>query len=96
MNYLEITGAITLSIIGLAIAAIVALLLYMAIRALVFGADYLRWYLAASKKHFPDHVHKMNKFMMYCASVKLMWDYSPGSVHFTLNNGMKYTPFAKV
>lgn len=86
-------GTVWLMLLILAIC--VAYQFYKTIRAMILGADFVRWYLAQSKNYDPEYKMKVSLFNAWIQACADMIDYNE-STTMTHNNGAVYKPFAKV
>lgn len=99
MNYLEVTGAVTLGFFAAIFGFTALYYLYRLLRAMVLSADFVRWYLAQSKLYDPTYRMKVSVVRAWLGQIPGMWNYGVYSnitVTMTHNNGATYRPFAKV
>lgn len=91
----ELIGKATVASIALVVLAVVVYNLYDIIRAIVYGTDFLRWYIAQSKKTNPEYKMKVNMLTAWFEAIRTVYGYN-ASVKITHNNGAVYKPFTKV
>ena len=91
----ELIGEIAVGLVGVVILAIVAYNLFDVTRTAVMGTDFLRWYIAQSKKTDPTYKMKVNIVSAWIEAFKTMYEYGD-ETSITHNNGAKYKPFSRV
>ena len=91
----EIIGKITVGFVALIVLGFIVYNLYNALRAAVYATDFLRWYIAQSKKTDPTYSIKTNIISAWGQAFREVYGYN-SSVKITHNNGAVYRPFAKV
>lgn len=91
----EIIGKITVGFVAVIFLGFIVYNLYDVVRTAVYATDFLRWYIAESKKTNPAYSMTTNIISAWGQAFREVYGYN-SSVTITHNNGAVYKPFSKV